>query len=310
MECGLKRYPFTIFFEYTFSDKYELHRYFNVAISVGHFLGTSHKRFSEKALSEIKKVGIHSFLGTRKQIFMDSSGFQHFIEKKPRIDQESVFKIQMLCKPNYASALDFPVDSVERTGGLVYVGKRRQLTKQEQDERIELTIINAGKFMDLFLKHNPDFIPIAAIQGYDETSYKYCAKQLNAIEFPYYGVGSCFRAPKLEVMRRVKWVREVIPKKPLHVFGIGSIFLMKVLQKQFNVTSVDTASHIVAASYGNVFIDGKQRWGRNVPGIVGKWARRRGNRSKYELALYNAGQIEYYVVGKPNPFNRIVNYTK
>jgi len=310
MECEFKSYPNVIFFEYTFSDKYELPRHFNIAVSAGHFLGASHKRFSEKAFWEIKKVGIHRFLGTRKLVFMDSSGFQHFIEKKSRIDQESVFKIQMQCKPDYASALDFPVDSVERTGGLVYMGKRRQLSKQEKDERIELTIINASKFLDLFLKHKPDFIPIATVQGYDETSYKYCAKQLSVMEFPYYGVGSCFRAPKLEVIRRVKWVREIIPKRPLHVFGIGSIFLIKFLQKQFNVKSVDTASHIVAAGYGNVFIDGKQRWGRNVPGIIGNWARRRGNKPKYELALYNAGQIEYYVFGKSNRFTRIVNYTK
>lgn len=309
MRSDLRCKNFKIFFEYTISDKYELCRHFNVAISAGHFLAKSHRRFSQKALNKIKKVGIHSFLGTRKKVFMDSSGFQHFLKKKPLVDQKLVFKTQMSCKPDYASALDFPVDSAERTGGIVYKGKRRKLSKKEKDERIELTVENCSIFFDLFLRKSPVFVPIATIQGYDESSYKYCAKQLRRMNFPYYAIGSCFRAPKPEVLRRVKWVREIIPKETLHVFGIGSISLMKILMSKFGVTSVDTASHIVAASYGNVFIDGKQKWGRNVQGIIGKWARRKGNRAKYELALYNAGQIEHYVMGKKNVFDEIVNHT-
>lgn len=308
MDVSLQR-NFIIFFEFTFSDKYEIYRYFNTAISTGHFSGITHKRVSENILKEIKRLGIHRFLKTTKYILMDSGGFQYLLNGKPTMSQKEVFEIQMACRPDYASTLDFPTDSSERTGGIIYDGKRQELTRKEKDERVELTIENAGIFLDLFLKKNPSFIPIGVIQGYDEKSYKYCAFQLKKMDFPYYGVGSCFRAPKFEVLRRVKWVREVIPDKPLHVFGIGSISLMQALWKEFNVSSVDTASHIVAASYGNVFVDGKQKWGRKISGLLGELARKRGNKSKYRLALYNAGQIEYYVIGKPNIFS-IVNYTK
>jgi tRNA-guanine family transglycosylase len=242
---------------------------------------------------------------------MDSGGFQHFLNGKPAVGQKEVFEVQVMCKPDYASSLDFPTDSSERVGGIIYKGKKQELTKDEKDERVELTIENANKFKDLFLKKAPNFIPIGVIQGYDENSYKYCALQLKSIDFPYYAVGSCFRAPKLEVVKRVKWVREIIPDKPLHVFGIGSILLMKILQKEYKVQSVDTASHIVAAGYGNIFINGKQKWGRKVQGKLRTWAKRRGNKAKYQLALFNAGQIEFYVTGKPNIFvKRIVNYIK
>lgn len=295
---------FRIFFGYTFSDKYLLYKYFDIAVTIGHFINRKHKRFSDKCIRIISNNGLHEFFKTNRIIFMDSGGFQSFIDGKLRITQREIFELQCKLKPDLATALDVPVDAVERTGGITFDKKRRYLTKNEKNERIEITIENANKFKDLCLKSEEilPFTPLVTVQGYDKESYQYCARELKNLDFDYYAIGSCFRAPKKEVIKRVAWVKEILKNKKLHVFGIGSLILIKELIKNFKINSVDTSSHIVAASYGNTFLNGKQKWGRFVYRIIGKWIKKRGNINKYKLAFFNASQIEKFLFGKPNPF--------
>lgn len=141
-----------------------------------------------------------------------------------------------------AFTLDFPIPPTR--------------AEEEGERRMKLTIANA--LWALRNKRRRDLPLYACVQGWDVQSFKRCAQAY--VNEPFEGIaigGLVPRARDQELVEGiVSAVRELIPDKPLHVFGLGQPSLVSHLF-ELGVDSVDSSSYVKLAA------DGKG-WGQNA----------------------------------------------
>lgn len=118
---------------------------------------------------------------------------------------------------------------------------------------IHLTIANAYEFKQLIEQHRleKDLSFMAVIQGYDTASLRFYARELKAIGFALYGIGS--QAGLLdhkEILARVRAAMSVVGNT-LHVFGVSAIPTTLALKK-LGIRSMDSSRPAKAAAYNEV----------------------------------------------------------
>lgn len=179
-------------------------------------------------------------------LMLDSGGYRYTIAPDERPTPREVFERQLRIIENHEvetilCALDYPILDPD-------------VSSNGKDRCIDQTIAYAYEFKWLMDRYQPpDYVEgMAVIQGYDVPSLVYCARQLQAIGFARYGVGSL--APlkhHREILARVEAVMEVVSPN-LHVFGVGAIRTLHAL-RHLGMCSVDSARPAKAAMYNQVF---------------------------------------------------------
>jgi helicase len=137
-----------------------------------------------------------------------------------------------------AFTLDFPIPP--------------SMSTRESQRRLTLTIANARwAFAN---KRRKDMLLYACVQGWDEASYVGCAKAY--IDLPTDGIAIGGLVPRVSdfanVLKIVKGVREVVPHKPIHVFGLGKPGIVDALYRN-GVQSVDSSSYVKLAADGRLW---------------------------------------------------------
>jgi 7-cyano-7-deazaguanine tRNA-ribosyltransferase len=187
------------------------------------------------------------------RLIVDSGGYKYSSLQGDSINPRNILDRQIsilsdIKIPTVICACDFPIlDS--------------SIPSNRKDEKITQTIAFAYELKNLIDKIGlPDYIkPMAIIQGYDEDSLIYCAKELALLDFPIYGLGSLAKLNHYELVNeRIDTVTSIINARNLHVFGVGkieTIYHMKIL----GIRSVDTASPARAAAYNEVIYSNPYR---------------------------------------------------
>jgi tRNA-guanine family transglycosylase len=150
--------------------------------------------------------------------------------------------------PTIICALDCPISKIHADW-------------RERDQCIVQTIAFASELKYLLEQyHLGSFIrPMAIVQGNDLSSLCYCAQELAALRFPFYGIGSL--APLKQhalIMARVEAVASIVGADRLHVFGVSVIETVKAL-RAIGVHSIDSARPAKAAAFNEVFYSSPYR---------------------------------------------------
>jgi 7-cyano-7-deazaguanine tRNA-ribosyltransferase len=187
------------------------------------------------------------------QIMLDSGSYSYITNRLPLPSPKEAFNRQIAVLgnsdiPSIICAVDKPM-----------LGKSLSLTQRNQ--AIDKTIANAWELKVLMAEYYirsstgkqtyKRIEPLAIIQGYDIPTLRYCARQLVAIGYSRFGIGSIAHLyHSEEIVRRVEAVQSIVGAS-VHVFGVSAIETMKRL-KELGVTSVDSARPIKAAIYNEV----------------------------------------------------------
>lgn len=167
-------------------------------------------------------------------------------EEAETITPESVLTFQEEVA-DVAFTLDFPIPP----GRVEHEGARR----------MQLTIANAH--WAIRNRRRRDMPLFACVQGWDVESFRRCAEAY--VDQPFDGIAIGGLVPRVRdrelVEAVVKAVREVIPTKPLHVFGLGQPHLVKRLF-ELGVDSVDSSAYVKLAADG-------QGWGQPASTAAG-----------------------------------------
>ena len=179
------------------------------------------------------------------RLMIDSGGYRYMVTGGRLPSPRQAFENQL----RLLDRADVPVTLCALDHPLAGAG----LDPNELDRRIHTTIANAYEFrrlVDLYgLAHEIE--PLAVIQGYDPDSVAYCARELQAIGFAAYGVGSLagLQRPR-EILERVRTAISVVGPG-IHVFGLSSIRTIRALGK-IGVGSIDSSRPARSAAYNEV----------------------------------------------------------
>jgi helicase len=137
-----------------------------------------------------------------------------------------------------AFTLDFPVPP--------------SMELKEAKRRNKLTVANAHWALDN--RRRKDMLLFACVQGWDVDSYRACAEAYAGCAFDGVAIGGL--VPRVSdiknVLQIVDAVREAVPNKPLHVFGLGKPGIVELLFKH-HVQSVDSSSYLKLAADGRLW---------------------------------------------------------
>jgi len=211
-----KKFSFPLFFLAT-TINYSVRpwKYFSVdAILVNAYDILSNPR--EKAM--ISKHGLRKYLGFDGIILVDSGGYMFTKHKDIPVTPTRIVNLYEKWKPDIAVTLDHPITP--------------ELPENEVKKRLITTINNTKIMYETGNWKKITFMPV--IHGYKESDLKFIISKLEKIgAFDYYGIGSL--VPLLRplneknlklAIRVIMKVRELLPDRNLHAFGIGGVGMM------------------------------------------------------------------------------------
>lgn len=198
---------------------------------------------------KVREQGIHGFIGFNGVVAIDSGGFLFMKKEITDIDPQTLLKLYRESRPNYAVVLDYPI-SLRTSKAEI----RRKQLKTLKNIEIMSKIHNGS---------NPELMPV--VHGYDVESVEWFLSKLDSVaDFNIYGIGSLVpaiynqrgcRLTVYDVVRIVSYIRERLPDKKIHVFGIGSIITMH-LMFYAGADSVDSSAWRKKAAFGAIQIKG------------------------------------------------------
>jgi tRNA-guanine family transglycosylase len=200
------------------------------------------------AANRLKGRNVHSFLRFHGPVMMDSGGFLFMKKRTMKARPERISRLYHESEPNYGVILDHPLT----------VG----LTPQEARRRQLLTLSNTRKMIAMQKESDPQLIPV--IHGHTIESVGWFIQQLNRLgEFDVYGIGSLvpsvFNARGVggihNVIQILSYVRRLLPRKVIHVFGVGSAVTMHLMYAA-GADSLDSSSWRSKAAFGAIQLPG------------------------------------------------------
>jgi len=179
-----------------------------------------------------------------KHLLIDSGAFRYALNGETPT-QRSVFERQMrMIAPFQGDVMVCPLD---------YPLIAPNLTTSQADRLLGLTLANAYEFLLLaHINASRPFTPLAVVQGFDDHSVQHSARELYAMGYRHFGIGSLAMVYNGDqILRRVRAVIEIVGKG-VHVFGVSSSRLARALE-EIGVTSVDSSRPAKAALNNVVF---------------------------------------------------------
>ena len=229
-------------------------------------LDKSHHGFRIRGIDNIKtylKINRNSNI----EVMGDCGAFSYVGEKeppKPFYTVKNVAKIYHSLGFDYGVSVDhLVVDKIRVVDPETKKKIPRELTVEEKDFRIELTLKNAKEFIKLWGRKNYSFVPIGVAQGYNIETYEYSVDTLINMGYEYIGLGGMVRYKTpfiLEVLKRINpLVRSHNIK--VHLFGVVRLGVLREFQK-LGVTSFDSASFLRRAwlRSGQNYLTPDGRW--------------------------------------------------
>jgi helicase len=124
--------------------------------------------------------------------------------------------------------------------------------KREAQRRLKLTIANARWAIEN--RRRKDMLLFLCVQGWDTTSYTRCAQAYVDLKADGIAIGGL--VPRVSnfatVLEIVKEVRNTLPDRPVHVFGLGKPGIVDALYRH-GVQSVDSSSYVKLAADGRLW---------------------------------------------------------
>lgn len=238
---------------------------------------------SETRYQNLVDVGSREFyrLPDEMEIFGDCGAFSYVNEDEPRYETEDVLEYYDAIGVDYGVSVDHLVVNTiyvvetareELEDGSVIEKQRKrkkQMTDEERQRRIHLTLENADDFLRLHNQRGYEFTPVGVAQGWNSTAYAESVEQLLKMGYKYIALGGLARSPSssiLEILRAVEKAKvkctNVDPHEVrLHLFGVAKRDLLSEFPK-YGVASIDSASYLRKAWL---------RSGQNYLGADGKW---------------------------------------
>jgi 7-cyano-7-deazaguanine tRNA-ribosyltransferase len=191
-----------------------------------------------------------------KKLLIDSGGYRFAAAPNEALSPAQVLQRQITLLngaeiPTIICARDYPLLD-------------KSISANERDKSITQTIAFAYELKTLIDQNSLGawITPMAVIQGNDTDSLAYCAKELQAIGFPLYGLGSLaeLRQHGL-ILERVQTVADIVGAEKLHIFGIGAVQTARTLRKM-GINSLDSSRPAKAAAYNEIlYSDPYRRFG-------------------------------------------------
>jgi len=187
-----------------------------------------------------------------KHLMIDSGGFRYATTESkspsPRtVFQQQVAMIGSVKHPITLCALDHPT-------------LPKRLSSVERDRAIYRTIANAYEFKLLAsdVQHSQEITQLAVVQGYDISSLRRCARELQRIGFHRYGIGSMAQLyHQEEIIARIQAVSDTLGH-PVHVFGVSSTRLIREMEVA-GAESIDSTTPVTSAKYNIVLYSNPYR---------------------------------------------------
>jgi tRNA-guanine family transglycosylase len=184
----------------------------------------------------IKELG-----NTPGKLIIDSGGFRYATTEAEAPSPRLLLERQLNLIANtelsvLLAALDFP--------------HLRTLGQSEQDRLLHSTLHNAHELIRLAAEYNlsPNIKLMAIIQGYDVAMLKYSARELKAMGYSNFGIGSMARLyNQKEILKRIEAVVSILGRG-VHVFGVTGIRFLKDMAS-VGVVSVDSTTPVTNAKY-------------------------------------------------------------
>ena len=209
-------------------------------MNIGMFVLAINELFErQKLLNEATEYGIHKALDFKGVALIDCGAY-YFSTHNIQKNCGEIYKLQRKIKSDIAIVLDeIPF---------------KNLTKKEQQKRIEKTIENAAKIK----KINKKIALEAIVHGVTIKQYRECAKRLLEYDFDIYGISVSSKLKiKLygEAISILKAVRKIIPpEKPIHALGCGSRTMISLLTYH-GADIFDSTNYIIKAAYNHYFME-------------------------------------------------------
>jgi len=203
---------------------------------------------NESASKQVREKGVHRYMKFNSLIAMDSGGFLFMKRGMIDIEPETILTFYEESKPNFGVVLDYPLSP--------------NLSCEAMEKRLFKTLENTKRMVEARQTSNPELIPV--IHGYDINLIRRYIRKLEEIgEFDVYGIGSL--VPSVfntrgaggiyNVVKIVSSVKELLPNKRIHVFGVGSTLTMH-LMFYAGADSIDSSSWRSKAAFGAIQLPG------------------------------------------------------
>lgn len=136
-------------------------------------------------------------------------------------------------------AVDYIIFRNETTGKR----EKRSLDLLERKQRVNITIRNAKKFLDIHKKNKYSFIPIGVAQGYDILSYRESVRALIDMGYYHIGIGGLVQYKSEFIVQLLREIRDYTKGMKLHLFGVLRPAYLKDFE-DLGVSSFDSASFL------------------------------------------------------------------
>jgi tRNA-guanine family transglycosylase len=171
------------------------------------------------------------FLGT---IIGDSGAHSYRALDAPPFSCQDILEFYASGEFNYGMTLDMVASPWVRAGGLTHI---------ELEHRLQVTINNAEKCLELQAKYQYPVELLGVVQGWDVESYRRCAKALLELGFSYLAIAgqrkiSLLQESILAIQQEVQQSNRTVK---IHVLGTGSPQILKFYVTQ-GITSFDSAT--------------------------------------------------------------------
>jgi len=170
-----------------------------------------------------------------QSLFGDCGAFSYVNDDEPAISVEQAVALYDLHGFDFGASVDhIPIPVVVKNG------KKKILTNATRAARVQTTINNAERFINIANQRQVGFIPVGTLQGLKPDEYAKSARLYHELGYRHLAIGGLVPLPDFMVEKVVSQVMNVVselkPRPWVHLFGI---FRPK-LQARFRELKVDS----------------------------------------------------------------------
>ena len=189
----------------------------------------SRKAISPKRVKTLRQ-DIH-FQGT---IIGDSGAHSYRAEDNPPYSCQDLLEFYAQGQFNYGMVLDMVASPWVKAGGL---------SPTELERRLQVSLTNAEICLELQAKYQYPVELLGVVQGWDEDSYRRCARELLKLEFGYIAIAGQRNLTLLKaaILATLDEIQKTGRSVKVHVLGTGSPKILSFYLAH-DITSFDSAT--------------------------------------------------------------------
>jgi hypothetical protein len=190
------------------------------------------KRKRDALRSLAGRGGVHRYLRVPPSfpVMGDCGAFGYVKEKVPPYSVEDVLDYYSRHGFDYGISVDHLV--IGASGD------------DEKQFRYDLTLENAQAFWTQHQRRGLPWTPMAAVQGWDETSYAEAAQACVAMGYNYLAIGGLVRSSTDDVVSTLQSIRDAIgPGVQIHALGVARLEAIDAFLR-LGITSMDSATYL------------------------------------------------------------------